>query len=86
MFELLNKLELEAVLLHEIGHIKNKSSWNNIATKILRRASPLAHFSLTESKLNKEEVLADEFVIQEQDTARYLFAAKKKVREYYEHS
>jgi len=79
MIELLNRKELEAVLLHELYHIKNRSSlykFSNLALKIL---SPLPRFIRHNMDLDKEELEADNFAINEQGTSRNIINAKKKM-------
>lgn len=77
--ELLNNKELEAVLLHELYHIKNRSSlykFSNLSLKIL---SPLPRFLDYNMNLDKEELEADNFAIKEQHTSKNIINAKKKI-------
>ncbi len=77
LIELFNKKEIEAVLLHELSHIKNKSSVLKFST-FLVKISPFSFLSSFNSVLNKEEEKADKYVIKMQKTTKYLTAAKNK--------
>ncbi len=77
--ELLNKKELEAVLLHELYHIKNKTSFWRFSTHVLKIFSPLSTFISLDSSISKEEREADMFAMQRQGTEVYLKAAKEKI-------
>ncbi len=78
MFELLSRKELEAVLLHELHHVKARSSWGKFSSSFVRLFSPVAWFSA--SSVEKEECSADAFAVRMQKTRTYLNSAKKKVR------
>lgn len=78
MFESLSTKELEAVLLHELAHVKDLSAWNKFSTNFVRLFSPVAWFSKIEC-VNAEELRADAFAIKMQDTNKFLMSAKKKV-------
>jgi Zn-dependent protease with chaperone function len=77
MFDLLSRKELEAVLLHELHHVKARSSWAKFSAGFVRIFSPIAWFS--SSSVEREERAADEFAVSSQKTVRYLRAAKDKV-------
>ena len=77
MFDLLSKEELEAVLLHELHHVRARSSWSKFSARFVRAFSPIAWFSA--SSVEKEERAADAFAIHMQRTSRYLKSAKNKV-------
>lgn len=79
MFELMSKKELEAVLLHELGHIHNNSSSLKLSSIIAKFISPIAHFSSIADFVSKEEQKADEFAVACQGTNRYLVSAKNKL-------
>lgn len=83
MFELLSKKEQEAVLLHELGHIKNRSSVKKFSLKFFSCVSPVTYFFNSNSVLASEEKRADCFAVKTQGTNRYLVSTKKKLREYY---
>lgn len=75
--ELFNKKEIEAVLLHELDHIKNKSSIFKFSTLIIKM-SPFSILSSFNSDLDKEEKKADNYVIKIQKTNKHLNSAKDK--------
>jgi Zn-dependent protease with chaperone function len=77
MFDLLSKKELEAVLLHELYHVKARSSWGKFSARFVRVFSPIAWFS--SSSVEREECAADAFAVHSQKTKHYLKSAKKKV-------
>jgi Zn-dependent protease with chaperone function len=77
--ELLTKREVEAVLLHELGHIKRQSSWLKFSTYLHRLASPFSVFTDFNPLMRAEEKAADEFAIKMQRTERYILSAKKKI-------
>jgi Zn-dependent protease with chaperone function len=77
MFELLSRRELEAVLLHELHHVKTRSSWNKFSSGFVRLFSPIAWFS--SSSVECEERAADSFAVHIQKTDKYLKTAKQKV-------
>ncbi|MEK6808302.1 MAG: M48 family metalloprotease [Nanoarchaeota archaeon] len=82
LIELLTKMEVEAVLLHELAHIKNKSSMLKFWSFFTKLFSPFAMFSTFYEELGKEEVLADTTAISVQKTSKHLDLAKKKIDEY----
>lgn len=82
MAELLSKKEMEAVLLHEIAHIKQHNSWLKLSTYLHRLASPFSIVTDFTSALRKSEKEADQFAILRQGTSRYLFSAKRKVKKF----
>ncbi len=77
MFELLSRKELEAVLLHELHHVKSRSSWGKFSSNFVKVFSPIAWFS--RASVEKEERDADLFAVKVQNTKVYLTSAKKKV-------
>lgn len=77
MFEMLSRKELEAVLLHELYHVKSNASWNKFSAGFVHAFSPIAWFSA--SSVEKEECAADSFAVRSQKTSRYLKSAKQKV-------
>lgn len=87
--ELLSEKELEAVLLHELYHIKHKTSFWRFSTHILKIFSPLSTFITLDKSINLEEQDADSFAIRMQGISCFLDSAKqkinlmnKKIREY----
>jgi len=77
MFELLSKKELEAVLLHELYHVKSRASWGKFSSSFVRLFSPIAWFSAC--SVEKEEHSADAFAVRMQKTSSYVKSAKLKV-------
>ncbi len=81
--DLLTRKETEAVLLHELAHINNKSSLLKSSTLFLRIISPLSNFSTIHKEMSKDEIKADEFAIKTQGTDRYIKRSKRKIKEFY---
>ena len=81
--DLLTRKETEAVLLHELAHINNKSSLLKSSTFFLRIISPLSNFSSIHKEMSKDEIKADEFAIGIQGTEKYIKRAKKRIKEFY---
>ena len=79
---LLSKKEIVAVLLHEIAHIKNRTSVFKIASFFTRIVSPLARFTTFSEELSKEESRADDFAFEIQKTYRHINSAKRKIDRY----
>lgn len=77
MFELLSKKELEAVLLHELYHVKSRASWGKFSAGFVKLFSPIAWFSA--ASVEKEECSADAFAARMQKTSRHVNSAKLKV-------
>lgn len=77
--EILNKKEMQAVLLHELYHIKNKSSIWKFSINQIKMFSPLSSFSSFEKSIEKEERDADLFAVKVQGTKRFLESAKNKI-------
>ncbi|HLC77124.1 MAG TPA: M56 family metallopeptidase [archaeon] len=78
MLDVLNKKELQAVLLHELSHIKQKSSLLKVSFSLLR-LSPMSILGRFHHDTGKEERAADEFAARIQGTSRYVNSAKKKI-------
>ena len=81
MMDILSKRELQAVLLHELAHIKQKSSLLKFSSLIMR-LSPLSVLARFHHDTGKEEHDADNFAIQAQGTSKYVRSAKRKVNNY----
>ncbi len=80
LFEALSRKELEAVLLHELHHVKSRASWGKFSSSFVRLFSPIAWFSA--SSVEQEELAADAFAVKTQKTSAYLNSAKQKVSGY----
>ncbi|MDP3727892.1 MAG: M48 family metalloprotease [bacterium] len=86
LLDLLNQKEREAVVLHEMYHLKERSSLYTYSLRILRFVSPLAFFTGFEKEFILEEQRADAFASQMQGTSEYVASAKEKMDKYYEDS
>ncbi|MFZ3077376.1 MAG: M48 family metalloprotease [Candidatus Aenigmatarchaeota archaeon] len=78
LLSMLNRKELEAVLLHELAHISSKSSVFKVSA-FLMSFSPLSIFKSFGSDLTLEEKKADAFVVKSQKTGKHLLSAKRKM-------
>ncbi|MBI4095987.1 MAG: M48 family metalloprotease [DPANN group archaeon] len=83
--EMLSKKEIEAVILHELGHIKHKASVLTMSVSILRFFSPLSLLTRFHHDSNEEEIFADKFAIKAQKTGKYIRSAKMKIDEFEYH-
>lgn len=86
LFDLLSRKELEAVFLHELGHVRSGSNWRKFSALLVRLFSPLAAFTPLQVQINKEERNADAFAVRLQGTSRFLRSAKRKIREFSEYA
>jgi len=82
MHDLLGKKQLESVLLHELGHVVNKSTNSKISTMLMRLVSPLARFT-TCNTVDEEEHKADAFAVEIQGTTEHLKQAKNTVEQFF---
>jgi Zn-dependent protease with chaperone function len=82
LLDIMNKKEIKAVLLHEMAHIKQKSSIIKLSNSFLRVFSPLSILARFNHDSSKEEMMADRFAVTAQGTDRYLLSAKRKIDEY----
>lgn len=85
MQEILGKKELEAVILHEIAHIRQHSSMLKLSGLIFRLFSPFYLLSGFHHESKKEEREADRFAAKMQGTAAHLKSARKKVSVFYKY-
>jgi len=85
LIDLLNKKELESVILHELGHLKRKASILMMSVSLLRFFSPLSLLARFHHDSNGEEAYADKFAIKTQKTDRHLKSAKIKIDEFERH-
>ena len=82
MFELLNKKEIEAVLLHELYHIKQKNSFSKFSVFFLKIITPAPSFTSLINQLDKEERNADLYACQIQKTKKNILSAKIKINNF----
>ncbi len=82
LLDVLSKKELEAVILHELGHIKRKASVLTMSFSLLRLFSPLSLIARFHHDSSEEEMQADNFVVEAQKTDRHLKSAKRKMDEF----
>jgi len=80
MFEVLKQKEQDAVLFHELGHVKQQSSVSKFSLWLARLFSPLAYFSSVSAAISAEEKSADAFAAQLQGTMKHVQAAKQAMR------
>lgn len=80
LLDILNRREIEAVLLHEIAHIVRRASTLKFSFSILRVFSPLTILARFAHDSTSEERAADRFAARAQGTARFLNSTKKKLR------
>ncbi len=83
MQEILKKKELEAVILHEIAHLRQHSSMLKLSGLVFRIFSPFYLLSGFHNENKREEKEADRFAAKIQGTTRYLKSAKKKISAFY---
>ena len=81
--DLLNKKEIEAVILHEIAHLKRKASVLTTSLSILKVFSPMSLIARFHNDFGDEEYAADTFAIKEQKTGRHIASAKRKIDGFY---
>ncbi len=79
--DILKWKELQAVILHELAHIKQKSSALKLSNFFLRIFSPIS-LLLRFHHNNKEEEKADRLAIKIQKTGEHIKSARKKILEY----
>lgn len=81
MLDILSKKELQAVMLHELAHIKQKSSVMKFSSSLFK-LSPLSLLARFHHDTGEEEKQADRFTISIQGTSRYINSTKRKIRDY----
>ena len=81
LFDILSRKELEAVVLHELAHIKNGASLMRLSGHVARLLSPFARLAnfLGGSAIAEDELAADTFAANVQGTILHLEAAKRKI-------
>ncbi len=79
MFELLTEKEIEAVLLHELGHIYHNSSLSKFSAFFIRTFSPLSRFVALPEESSVEEEKANSFAAEMHGNYRFINRAKRKI-------
>lgn len=82
LLDLLRKKEIEAVILHELGHLKRKASVLKMSLSLLRFFSPLSLIARFHHDLDEEEIYADKLAARLQETDKYLKSAKRRVDDF----
>lgn len=83
LLDLLSHKEKEAVLLHELYHLQQRSSVYKYSLHLLHLLSPLAFFTNFDRELTLEEKNADLFAITWQKTDEYILSSKEKMNTFY---
>ncbi|MEW6722546.1 MAG: M48 family metalloprotease, partial [Candidatus Micrarchaeota archaeon] len=83
MIDILSGKELEAVLLHEYGHLTNNSSLYKTSGWFFSKVPLLRAFFDAGVLEDEEERGADAFAARLQGTGRFLNSAKRKMESYY---
>ena len=83
MLEILTQNELQAVLLHEYGHIAGNASLYGISRAVYSKIPLLHAFLDGKVHTNEEEDAADRFAVQMQGSAMHLDSAKRKLNDYF---
>ena len=84
LLDLLEKKEIEAVLLHEISHVKSSSSIIKFSAFFLKMFSPLSMFASFRSEISCDEQAADSYATKIQGTCDFLCSAKSKINSIFE--
>ena len=81
LFDILSTKEVEAIVLHELAHIKNGASIMRLSGHVARLLSPFARLAnfLGGSSIDADEAAADSFAAQVQGSTKHLGLAKKKI-------
>ncbi|MBI4895039.1 MAG: M48 family metalloprotease [Candidatus Aenigmarchaeota archaeon] len=82
LLDILKKREVEAVILHELGHIKRKASLLTSSISILKFFTPFSLLARFHYDSYKEEKYADSFAIRKQKSSKWLKSAKRKLDEF----
>src|SRR3989338_6901082 len=82
MLDILSKKETQAVILHEMAHIRQKSSIMKFSSSLLK-LSPLSVLARFHHDTGKEEEEADSFAIRMQGTSKHIISAKRKIGMYH---
>ncbi len=83
LVSLLSRKEAEAVVLHELYHLKSRSSIYKWSAQLVYLLSPVSKLACFYKELNGEEHRADRFAVDLQKTSQHLVSAKRKVCLFY---
>ncbi len=83
MFDILAPKQLEAVALHEAGHIRRQSGFRIFSAAFAQHFSPFARIAGISGHREREERAADAFAARAQGTRSHLREAKRRVRSFY---
>lgn len=83
MIDILSRKELEAVLLHEYGHLSGNSSFYRISGYLYSKVPLLHAFFDGRALEDEEERKADAFAASRMGTSRYVNSAKRKLEHYF---
>ncbi len=78
LLDIMRKKETEAIILHELAHIRQKASALKLSG-CLMKFSPLSIMARFHHDSSKDEAMADEFAAKVQGTSRYLKSARRKM-------
>lgn len=81
LLDIMKKKEIEAVILHELSHIKQKASAMKLSSHIMK-FSPMSVLARFHHDSSEEEKTADGYAIKIQGTERYIISAKQKVERF----
>lgn len=86
LFDMLQKKEIEAVLLHELAHVAGRASVLRLSHHLARLLSPFAALASFQngSGIDEDEKTADSYAVEVQGTSKYLKSAKEKIISYSE--
>ncbi len=86
LFDLLNRKEIEAVVLHELAHIKEKTSALKLSLAFFRVFSPMSILVKFHHENTVEERKADRVATRIQKTNRHIKSARSKIKKYEGHN
>lgn len=78
LLDVLSRKEAEAVLLHELHHLKFRASLLKLSTHLLK-LSPFSFLMGFQGDLGREEARADHFAAAVQGTGKHVQSAKRKI-------
>lgn len=78
LLDIMKKKEVEAIILHELAHIKQKASALKLSAYLMK-FSPLSTMARFHHDSTEEEAMADRLAVRMQGTKRHLKSAKRKM-------